>query len=102
VWSIQPTVAWPTTWSARTSSTTIRTVGVIRLRMGFSSISISARGARGVGRPPAAASRPPDDDPDTDSGATGWQDGLLETLLALTPDAFERLAQRLLREAGFL
>jgi len=44
----------------------------------------------------------PDDDPDTDSGATGWQDGLLETLLALTPDAFERLAQRLLREAGFL
>ncbi|MEZ0363491.1 restriction endonuclease [Mycobacterium sp. pUA109] len=30
-----------------------------------------------------------------------WKDELLETLLALSPAAFERLAQRLLRESGF-
>jgi restriction system protein len=31
-----------------------------------------------------------------------WKDRLLDTLKALSPDAFERLAQRLLREAGFI
>jgi restriction system protein len=30
-----------------------------------------------------------------------WQDVLIERLMKMTPDAFERLAQRLLREAGF-
>lgn len=30
-----------------------------------------------------------------------WKDSLLETLLKMSPSAFERLAQRLLREAGF-
>lgn len=30
-----------------------------------------------------------------------WQDELLQILLALKPDAFERLCQRLLRESGF-
>jgi restriction system protein len=33
---------------------------------------------------------------------TPWKDELLERLLALKPNAFERLSQRLLREAGFL
>jgi restriction system protein len=37
-----------------------------------------------------------------DSGAEDWKDGLLETLLAMSPAAFERLTQRLLREAGFI
>jgi len=31
---------------------------------------------------------------------TDWKDTLLETLLKMSPSAFERLAQRLLREAG--
>ena len=31
-----------------------------------------------------------------------WKQGLLETLFSLDPSAFERLAQRLLREAGFV
>lgn len=31
----------------------------------------------------------------------GWQDVLLDRLLQMTPAAFERLAQRVLREAGF-
>lgn len=30
-----------------------------------------------------------------------WKEQLLETLLAMSPQAFERLAQRLLRESGF-
>lgn len=31
-----------------------------------------------------------------------WRDHLLETLLEMKPDAFERLVQRLLRESGFV
>jgi restriction system protein len=30
-----------------------------------------------------------------------WKDKLLATLLAIPPDAFERLCQRILRESGF-
>ena len=31
-----------------------------------------------------------------------WRDELLQTLLKMEPDAFERLAQRILRESGFI
>lgn len=31
-----------------------------------------------------------------------WKEELLQTLLSMPPDAFERLAQRLLRESGFI
>jgi len=41
------------------------------------------------------ASTAPEDEAD-------WKDRLLEVLQNLLPDAFERLAQRLLREAGFI
>lgn len=34
-------------------------------------------------------------------GAPRWQDELLAVLKAMSPDAFERLSQRILREAGF-
>lgn len=46
---------------------------------------------------------PPDDDDSADPGGDPdrWKEELLERLLAMLPDAFERLAQRLLREAGF-
>jgi restriction system protein len=40
-------------------------------------------------------------DPGSASVAQSWSDDLLEILLELPPVAFERLAQRLLREAGF-
>lgn len=33
--------------------------------------------------------------------AADWKDALLDTLLKMSPTAFERLAQRLLRESGF-
>lgn len=52
--------------------------------------------------------QPEPDDPKTTPGSTPdlddsdqWRDALLEQLLEMTPDAFERLTQRLLREAGF-
>lgn len=34
-------------------------------------------------------------------GESGWEEQLIECVRAITPDAFERLSQRLLREAGF-
>ena len=34
--------------------------------------------------------------------STNWKNQLLEVLRKLSPDAFERLAQRLLRESGFI
>lgn len=37
-----------------------------------------------------------------DAGPPSWKEQLLETLLAIPPDSFERLARRLLREAGFI
>jgi len=39
--------------------------------------------------------------PDTED-TTDWRDRLLEQIMQVAPDAFERLAQRLLREAGFV
>lgn len=45
------------------------------------------------------------DDTDSDAGSEAgetWRELLLRALLAIEPDAFERLALRLLREAGFI
>jgi restriction system protein len=41
-------------------------------------------------------------DGDAAGGGKDWKEQLLEQLLALAPDQFERLARRLLREAGFI
>jgi restriction system protein len=50
-------------------------------------------------------SGPSQDDELDEEGATdaevSWQDKLLSILTEMTPDAFERLSQRLLRESGF-
>jgi restriction system protein len=43
----------------------------------------------------------PDPKAGGDESGPDWKSELLERLQALAPDAFERLAQRLLREAGF-
>ena len=42
-----------------------------------------------------------DDEPDEIESDTSWREALSETLLKMEPSAFERLAQRLLRESGF-
>jgi len=46
-----------------------------------------------------AAEPEPMDEPD---GEVTWRDELLQTLLEMPPDAFERLIQRVLRESGFI
>jgi restriction system protein len=50
----------------------------------------------------AAAGNGPIADEGADESELGWKDRLLQVLRSLNPDAFERLAQRLLREAGFI
>jgi restriction system protein len=40
--------------------------------------------------------------PDGDLPEETWQDQLLSVLQAMSPDGFERLAQRILRESGFI
>ena len=42
------------------------------------------------------------DDEQSADAAPDWRDQLLDALMAISPDAFERLSQRLLREAGFI
>lgn len=37
-----------------------------------------------------------------DSSTDAWKDRLLEALISMKPDSFERLCQRLLRESGFV
>jgi restriction system protein len=54
---------------------------------------------RGKVDQPAAGEHPPDDDVVT---GLGYRDQLLAILRDLPPDGFERLSQRLLREAGFV
>lgn len=39
---------------------------------------------------------------ESDEGSDSWKDQLIARLLLISPDGFERLAQRLLREAGFV
>ena len=51
--------------------------------------------------PKPTDARDDDDSPDLNGDPDQWKGDLLERLLAMSPDAFERLAQRLLREAGF-
>jgi restriction system protein len=45
---------------------------------------------------------PTDVDEDDQEDSRDWKEELLEALLAMSPAGFERLAQRLLREAGFI
>ncbi len=56
----------------------------------------AARATRQAADTANEASEPEEDQ------AADWTDPLLDALLAMTPDAFERLAQRLLREADFV
>jgi restriction system protein len=37
-----------------------------------------------------------------EEGEQGWKERLLDVVLGMSPDGFERLAQRVLREAGFI
>jgi restriction system protein len=56
----------------------------------------AAKKAQVVRGPEAVVSQP-----ESEVEATTWQEELLETLLSISPDGFERLCQRVLRESGF-
>jgi len=43
----------------------------------------------------------PEDASETEESSHNWKEQLLKTILNISPDAFERLTQRLLRENGF-
>jgi restriction system protein len=51
---------------------------------------------------PAGSAVELNDGTEVEAGEPYWKDELLAVVRGLKPDAFERLAQRLLREAGFL
>ncbi|WP_414504743.1 restriction endonuclease [Streptomyces sp. NEAU-L66] len=60
---------------------------------------------RGSGNSPvndATQVSAPEEPPEAQDGEPDWRTVLLETLFAMKPDAFERLAERLLRAAGFV
>jgi restriction system protein len=67
---------------------------ILELRAGYLTDLRTARKAR----LPHDDEQPDDAEP---SGELGWKEQLLEQLMSIAPDAFERLARRLLREADF-
>ena len=50
----------------------------------------------------APASDEEDDETDIEDASLTWKEQLLEALLKIEPNAFERLCQRILRESGFV
>jgi restriction system protein len=53
------------------------------------------------GKRPLREVTDPDEGDDAGGGELGWKEQLLARLLQVSPGGFERLAQRVLREAGF-
>lgn len=54
------------------------------------------------GRAEYVEHQPRETDPISDAEIASWRETLMNTLLSMTPGAFERLCQRLLRESGFI
>ena len=87
-------------WSTTELGRGVTQAEVMRLDAEYGAQRREARKANKVARPL------PDEDPaddHKDGGELGdWKEQLIEHLLATPPDGFERLARRLLREAGFI
>lgn len=88
-------------WSVTAKGREVTEADIRPLHTEFSAENRKKNAAR---KSAQAASRRADE-PDTNiaeaENQTDWKDALLDTLLTISPDAFERLTQRLLREAGF-
>lgn len=82
-------------WSLTDQGRTVTQAEIEPLRRAY----LAEIQARRLGGEPGGPAPDGDDD---DAGQDKWRDQLLEALLGVPPDAFERLAQRLLREAGFI
>lgn len=88
-------------WSVTAKGREVTEADIRPLHTEFSAENRKKNAARKSAR---AASRRADEPDSTIAEAenqTDWKDALLDTLLTISPDAFERLTQRLLREAGF-
>lgn len=79
-------------WSLTEAGKTVRRDDLMPLHRKFVAESRSRR--QGSGRT--------DPEPPAPERASDWRSDLLDELMGMAPDAFERLAQRLLREAGFI
>ncbi|MFC6712447.1 restriction endonuclease [Branchiibius cervicis] len=80
-------------WSLTERGSTVAEGELEPLRLEYIAAS---RAKRGPGR---GATR---QDEDSEPAELTWQEQLLDSLMAMPPAGFERLAQRLLREAGFV
>ncbi len=83
-------------WTLTPEGQTATYADMAPLRTAYIDRTRAARAARQAADTANEAIEPGEDQ------AAGWTDTLLDALLAMTPDAFERLAQRLLREADFI
>jgi restriction system protein len=68
-----------------------------RVRQAWTAYVVELRNARRTRQPEPG----PQDSPQEATATRGWKEQLLEVLMAIPPDRFERLARRLLREADF-
>lgn len=87
-------------WAVTEEGRTVDEAGVRRLNADYRSQRQRERAPK---RRRAGADSPADGAAgDEEAQADAWEDRLLERMIAMPPAAFERLAQRLLREAGFI
>ena len=90
-------------WALTASGRSIASEAEVRKRLKAVRSEVAAQAARARREAQQGASDEEDADPgnglDAESG--DWKGLLLQRLLEMPPDAFERLTQRLLREAGF-
>jgi restriction system protein len=82
-------------WSLKESGRSVTPADVTRLHVQSAAQARDERRKRQIGGGPTT-------DDDDESREAAWQDQLLVALLGMAPSGFERLVQRLLREAGFI
>lgn len=91
-------------WALTDAGRTVRSADALltevkRWRAEYNRRYLERKRAQSV--PPTEAGEDEFDDQLDEASDPDWQDALLDRLLQMSPAAFERLAQRLLREAGF-
>lgn len=91
-------------WALTDAGRTVRSADALltevkRWRAEYNGRYLERKRAQSV--PPTEAGEDEFDDQLDEASDPDWQDALLDRLLQMSPAAFERLAQRVLREAGF-
>jgi restriction system protein len=75
---------------------------IVRLEARRDSATSSGRSNRPSDEPEPAELETVEEVPEDRDGDLSWQERLISILQTMPPDAFERLAQRILRESGFV